>query len=100
MSARLLFVAALALCAAALLQVPSQQQPFAAPLYDAGHGDGPQSSSLPFSTTAFEEYVEDVMERWHAPGLAVAVINGNSTWAKVSDAVLLCPQAALAATRC
>ncbi|ROV95716.1 hypothetical protein VMCG_07562 [Cytospora schulzeri] len=37
---------------------------------------------LPFSTAALEEYIKDVMERWHAAGMAVAIINGNETWSK------------------
>lgn len=41
------------------------------------------SDRLPFSTAELEEYIGDVMDRWHAPGMAVAVINGEETWAKV-----------------
>jgi len=30
-----------------------------------------------------EQFIEDTMREWRIPGLAVAIINGNSTWAKV-----------------
>lgn len=50
-----------------------------------GHIDGEASKNgLPFSTSALEEYIKSAMEKWHAPGMAVAIINGNETWAKVS----------------
>lgn len=53
------------------------------------HGDKQASTDgLPFSTSALEEYIEAAMKRWHAPGMAVAVINGDETWAKVSDSML------------
>ncbi|KAG8168676.1 hypothetical protein KVR01_001425 [Diaporthe batatas] len=47
------------------------------------HDDGYTSdNALPFSTADLEEYIEGTMKKWHAPGMAVAVINGNATWAK------------------
>lgn len=50
-----------------------------------GHIDGEASKNgLPFSISALEEYIKGAMEKWHAPGMAVAIINGNETWAKVS----------------
>lgn len=50
-----------------------------------GHVDSEASENgLPFSTSALEDYIEGSMEKWHAPGMAVAIINGNATWAKVS----------------
>ncbi|KZL77886.1 penicillin-binding, partial [Colletotrichum tofieldiae] len=27
-------------------------------------------------------YIEEIMQEWHAPGLAVAIIDGDTTWAK------------------
>lgn len=54
------------------------------------HFDGEASENgLPFSTSALEDYIEGAMKKWHAPGMAVAIINGNETWAKVS--LLLSP---------
>ncbi|KAK1531725.1 penicillin-binding protein, partial [Colletotrichum paranaense] len=29
-----------------------------------------------------DEFIERVREEWHAPGLAVAIVDGNNTWAK------------------
>lgn len=43
-----------------------------------------RSGTIPLSTNELEEYIEDVMERWHAPGVAVAIIQGGNTWTKVS----------------
>lgn len=30
-----------------------------------------------------EVYIDEIMQRWHVPGLSVAVVQGNETWAKV-----------------
>jgi len=50
-----------------------------------GHADNEASEDvLPFSTSDLVEYIEGSMEKWHAPGMAVAIINGNVTWAEVS----------------
>ncbi|KAK8016634.1 beta-lactamase/transpeptidase-like protein [Apiospora rasikravindrae] len=37
---------------------------------------------LPFSAEKLESYIQDVMDRWKAPGMAVAIVHGNETWAK------------------
>lgn len=42
------------------------------------------SDGLRFATGELEEYIEDVMERWHAPGAAVAIIKGGNIWTKVN----------------
>ncbi|KUI56636.1 D-aminopeptidase [Cytospora mali] len=57
------------------------QRPLATQPSGADH-DAFQTDALPFSTAALEGYIEDVLERWHAAGMAVAIINGNETWAK------------------
>lgn len=65
-------------CLALAAPGSSTQQPL-------GHANnGASTDGLPFSTSALEEYIEAAMENWHAPGMAVAIINGNETWAKVS----------------
>jgi CubicO group peptidase (beta-lactamase class C family) len=49
------------------------------------HGDGfLQSEEL-------DRYIQDVMDEWHAPGLAVSVVRGNETWAKVGLVPLFLP---------
>lgn len=59
--------------------------PGSPPQQPIGHVDSEASKNgLPFSTSALEEYIEGAMEKWHAPGMAVAIVNGNKTWAKVS----------------
>ena len=40
------------------------------------------SSYAPFSP-AFDARVQTLLDDWHTPGLAVAVIHGNETWMKV-----------------
>ncbi|OHW99667.1 penicillin-binding protein [Colletotrichum incanum] len=30
-----------------------------------------------------DAYIQDIMQEWHAPGLAVAIVDGDKTWAKV-----------------
>lgn len=71
-------LSAILICSAVAALEPPPQQPL-------GHVDNEEfTGGLPFSTSALEEYIEGAMEKWHAPGMAVAIINGNETWAKVS----------------
>lgn len=39
--------------------------------------------AIPIADEAFEKYIEKQMGTWHVPGLAIALIEGNKTWAKV-----------------
>lgn len=65
-------------CLALAIPEWSSQQPL-------GHVDSQASEdALPFSTSDLVEYIEGAMKKWHAPGMAVAIINGNVTWAEVS----------------
>lgn len=89
-SAQLLSLLPLTRSAGALLgESAQQQQPLISqPQNTAAAHDGSSSttsSGLPFATAAFEAYVEDVMEKWHTPGLAISIVNGDETWAKVSE---------------
>lgn len=34
---------------------------------------------------SFNSYVEQLMQDWHIPGLAIAVVYENKTWAKVNS---------------
>lgn len=68
---------ALVFSAVATAESPPQQ-----PLVHTDNGGS--TDGLPFSISALEDYIHEAMERWHAPGMAVAIINGNDTWAKVS----------------
>lgn len=52
------------------------QVPFGHELNDANGQDNPLSRGL-------DQYIQETIKEWHAPGLAVAVIRGNDTWAKV-----------------
>lgn len=40
------------------------------------------STYSPLDASA-DQYVEGLMKEWHTPGLAIAVIHENNTWAKV-----------------
>lgn len=69
-------LSAILICSAVAALEPPPQQPL-------GHVDNEEfTGGLPFSTSALEEYIGGAMEKWHAPGMAVAIINGNETWAK------------------
>lgn len=44
----------------------------------------------PFAAgSELNQYIDDLMERWHIPGLAVAVVDGDDTWAKVDGCLVL-----------
>lgn len=60
-----------------------QQQPLTSQAHKKldEHAGEPYERGLPF---ALEAYIEDVMERWHSPGLAISIVNGTETWAKAS----------------
>ena len=32
---------------------------------------------------ALEEFITRIMKQWHVPGLSMAILDGNKTWAKV-----------------
>lgn len=65
------------LCSVALALVPlsyalsSQDQ---TPLHEVDHS--------PF-TSDFDKSVVRLMNNWHVPGLAIAIVNGNETYSKV-----------------
>lgn len=35
----------------------------------------------------FEKLVQETLNRWHVPGVSVAVVDGDNTWAKVSSII-------------
>lgn len=77
----------LATAGAVIAAVPGsrswEQKPFRK---QSGDDDFPLGSDkLPFSTSELEAYIEDVMEKWHAPGVAVAIIRGENTWTQVNQ---------------
>lgn len=79
--------AVLAVAGATVAAVPEPWEQRPLPAQQAGDDHAQDASTSyegPFSTTELEEYIEDVMERWHTPGMAVAIIKGESTWTKVS----------------
>jgi hypothetical protein len=42
------------------------------------------SDKISIADDAFEEYIIAQMDEWQVPGLAIAIIEGNKTWSKVS----------------
>ncbi|KAK2592348.1 hypothetical protein QQS21_009968 [Conoideocrella luteorostrata] len=40
------------------------------------------SNEIPMANRAFEQFIMQQMKEWHVPGLAMAIIEGNNTWAK------------------
>lgn len=47
-----------------------------------GNHDEGTYSATPFNQD-FDEYVEQLLVEWHCPGIAIAVVHENKTWAKV-----------------
>ena len=45
--------------------------------------DGPGTPPAPFGDGRLEEFIHDALREWKTPGLAVAIVDGNSTWVKV-----------------
>ena len=44
-----------------------------------------ESTSVKDSWTGIDKFVEDTLKEWKAPGMAVAIINGDDIEAKVSN---------------
>jgi hypothetical protein len=49
----------------------------------SGDGSNPLNTKL-------EDFVVEALEEWHVPGLAIAIVDGEDTWAAVSDAFSIC----------
>ena len=47
--------------------------------------------SSPF-TEEFNKLASQTLERWHVPGMAVAVVDGDSTWAEVRCSWVFIPR--------
>lgn len=59
----------------------AQQRPLARALSE---GTMKSAQEPTIATNAFENYVEEQMKTWQVPGVAIAVLEGNETWIKVS----------------
>ncbi|KAK2001911.1 beta-lactamase-domain-containing protein, partial [Colletotrichum falcatum] len=45
--------------------------------------DGPSRESHPrVVSPGLDAYIEGLMEQWHVPGLAIAIVDGDKTWEK------------------
>ncbi|RMJ10546.1 hypothetical protein CDV36_009820 [Fusarium kuroshium] len=62
--------------------VSSQQIPLNEQQQLSESTDHDDSNDVPIADAAFEQYVRDKMARWHAPGLAMAILDGNKTWTR------------------
>lgn len=79
---------AAALCASQLIAAyddgaAAQQKPI------PGHhssgsfgGQGEKGKENPL-TEQFDQRIENLLEEWHVPGLAIGIVDGNETWTKV-----------------
>lgn len=47
-----------------------------------GNGQGAGRKSSPF-TDAYKKRVEDLLEEWHVPGVAIGVVDGDHVWTEV-----------------
>ncbi|KAJ4328427.1 hypothetical protein N0V84_001111 [Fusarium piperis] len=62
--------------------VSSQQIPLNEHSSSHSESTGHDSNDVPIADAAFERYIRDKMARWHAPGLAIAILDGNKTWTR------------------
>ena len=77
MSPKTRLVAGLFLCASVIqASATDQQQPLI-----PNHRDATTSQD-PF-TSDFSSFVEQAMQDWHVAGLAISIVDGNETYAKV-----------------
>jgi CubicO group peptidase (beta-lactamase class C family) len=78
-----LFLALQVACLAPLAS--SQQIPLNEQLSSHSESTDHDNNDIPIADAAFEQYIRDKMARWHAPGLAMAILDGNKTWTRVSN---------------
>lgn len=77
------------LCASQLIAAQhdgaaAHQKPIAAPLTSGGVGrQGEKDKESPL-TKEFDKRVEELLEQWHVPGLAIGIVDGDETWTKVN----------------
>ncbi|KAK8122751.1 hypothetical protein PG984_011421 [Apiospora sp. TS-2023a] len=69
-------------CRASPLSISLEDDHTQFPIGGKDSGSEDSAAGLPFSVKELESYIHDVMGRWKAPGMAVAIVNGNETWAK------------------
>ena len=52
---------------------------------DASGGDGGDGGrhNIAIVTKELEDFIQEKMKRWHVPGLAIAIIEGDKSWYKV-----------------
>ncbi|XXG95698.1 hypothetical protein Hte_001968 [Hypoxylon texense] len=62
-----------------VLAQKQQQQPLGEQKVLLGEGDSVRKSPL---DAGFGTFAEEALHRWHVPGIAVAVVDGDSTWAE------------------
>ena len=65
---------------ALLLAAGCRGQDAQQPLHAEGSSFGPWKDK---EMKDLENFIEDKMKEWHVPGMAVAIVDGNSTWMKV-----------------
>lgn len=74
-------VLGLGLLASAALAQQQGQKVLSAPA--GSGGDEKEGATRPFDSD-FEAFAKEALDRWHVPGVAVAVVDGEDIWAEVS----------------
>lgn len=62
-----------ALCASQIVAAEGVQKPL---------GGGNKKGKSPF-TDDFRKHVDELLEKWHVPGMAIGVVDGNNIWTEV-----------------
>lgn len=76
---------------AALLQQPGQTVLSADSTgQDGVTGEKRKASNNPLDDK-FGEFVQAALDRWHVPGMAVSVVDGDDTWAEVRSLIRFFP---------
>ncbi|ROW03036.1 hypothetical protein VMCG_05697 [Cytospora schulzeri] len=76
LSSRLQLVLGGALCAVQIVVAEGFQNP----LLQQGESEGNGKEGKSPFTDEFAKHVDELLERWHVPGMAIGVVDGNDIW--------------------
>lgn len=69
-----------ALCAGQIIAAKEAQKPL-----QGGGGGISKEGESPF-TDEFGKHVDELLGRWHVPGMAIGVVDGDDIWTEVGTA--------------
>jgi CubicO group peptidase (beta-lactamase class C family) len=76
-------IALASVCSASPVREPLVQRPLDGyNSQDSQHGCTYGCDDVPVADETLRTYIKDLMERGHVPGLAIAILDGNKTWAE------------------